>query len=403
MQRSARDGTLLASCEPEVKELMHQIDLLISEKQQELEDKVQALKTQLQCRERDLSALRVSLEQRDAEMERLRRHHAGPAASSRDTELEGQVLKLKSQMSKLQERYEQLKSKRTSEKHTSSKQYAHAQRSNEDPKIHTLTADIRRMELELSDAQHTIQTLQGNSSKLLEQLKNKDEQFDMLRTELSRKEQSLQLLRDTLKAKEDLIMSLESHQQLLRSAEVSRLQNELAQMQDRAGTVERQLSDELGVVKHRLEASQKENSRLKAEYALKLSRLEEEKALLIKRWKDETEQLRVQCVRSEETRDAEIRTCRSQLHDKECSLQALEDRAQRLEKQVQEMARDLESTRLKQQSSNPLLDAVKSEDQLFKTAAPGNDPHQNYTSPLIARFRQETGDSTALNNPSRLH
>ena len=46
---------------------MHQIDLLISEKQQELEDKVQALKTQLQCRERDLSALRVSLEQRDAE------------------------------------------------------------------------------------------------------------------------------------------------------------------------------------------------------------------------------------------------------------------------------------------------------------------------------------------------
>lgn len=46
---------------------MHQIDVLISEKQQELEDKVQALKTQLQCRERDLSALRVSLEQRDAE------------------------------------------------------------------------------------------------------------------------------------------------------------------------------------------------------------------------------------------------------------------------------------------------------------------------------------------------
>lgn len=46
---------------------MRQIDLLISEKQQELEDKVQALKTQLQCRERDLSALRVSLEQRDAE------------------------------------------------------------------------------------------------------------------------------------------------------------------------------------------------------------------------------------------------------------------------------------------------------------------------------------------------
>lgn len=34
---------------------------------------------------------------------------------------------------------------------------------------------------------------------------------------------------------------------------------------------------------------------------------------------------------------------------RECSLQALEDRAQRLEKQVQEMARDLDNTRFKQQ------------------------------------------------------
>ena len=49
-------------------QLMHQIDVLISSKQKEWEDKLQVLRTQLQCRERDLSSLRVTVQEKEAQV-----------------------------------------------------------------------------------------------------------------------------------------------------------------------------------------------------------------------------------------------------------------------------------------------------------------------------------------------
>lgn len=72
--------TLLASCEPEVKEvsdhmmwcflvhsvhcspqLMHQLDVLLTSRQKEEEVRLQGLRAQLQVKERELSTLRVAL------------------------------------------------------------------------------------------------------------------------------------------------------------------------------------------------------------------------------------------------------------------------------------------------------------------------------------------------------
>lgn len=50
-------------------QLMHQIDVLISSKQKEWEDKLQVLRTQLQCRERDLSSLRVTVQEKEAQVQ----------------------------------------------------------------------------------------------------------------------------------------------------------------------------------------------------------------------------------------------------------------------------------------------------------------------------------------------
>ena len=47
---------------------MHQIDVLISSKQKEWENKLQILRTQLQHRERDLSSLRVTVQEREAQV-----------------------------------------------------------------------------------------------------------------------------------------------------------------------------------------------------------------------------------------------------------------------------------------------------------------------------------------------
>ncbi|CAI8051199.1 Centrosomal protein of 63 kDa, partial [Geodia barretti] len=68
LQKSARNGTLLSSCEPEVRELMHQIDVLISGKQAEWAGQWTGLETQLREKERELGAVRHTLWQKDTEL-----------------------------------------------------------------------------------------------------------------------------------------------------------------------------------------------------------------------------------------------------------------------------------------------------------------------------------------------
>ena len=48
---------------------MHQIDVLITGRQREWEGRLQALRTQLQQREKNLSELRVAVQERDTEVE----------------------------------------------------------------------------------------------------------------------------------------------------------------------------------------------------------------------------------------------------------------------------------------------------------------------------------------------
>lgn len=60
--------TLLASCDRDVVEFMHQLDVLITAKQTQWERKEVALRDLLQTRERDLSGLRLALQEREKEV-----------------------------------------------------------------------------------------------------------------------------------------------------------------------------------------------------------------------------------------------------------------------------------------------------------------------------------------------
>lgn len=60
--------TLLASCEPEVKELMHQIELFLANKKKESDVKLQSCKSQIQQRDRELSLLRVAVQERQQQV-----------------------------------------------------------------------------------------------------------------------------------------------------------------------------------------------------------------------------------------------------------------------------------------------------------------------------------------------
>ena len=60
--------TLLASCAPEIREFMRQLDTLLSTKKKEWKEKEEAYKMELQSRETELSSMRIALGQKEREV-----------------------------------------------------------------------------------------------------------------------------------------------------------------------------------------------------------------------------------------------------------------------------------------------------------------------------------------------
>lgn len=76
--------TLLASCDRDVVEFMHQLDVLITAKQTQWDRKEVALRDLLQTRERDLSGLRLALQEREKEVCVCDRDGGGGREGGRD-------------------------------------------------------------------------------------------------------------------------------------------------------------------------------------------------------------------------------------------------------------------------------------------------------------------------------
>ena len=61
-------STLLASCEPDVREFMHQLDLCLTSKQEEWRRKERSYRLQLENKEKEQSSLRIAIEEREKEV-----------------------------------------------------------------------------------------------------------------------------------------------------------------------------------------------------------------------------------------------------------------------------------------------------------------------------------------------
>ncbi|XP_030056041.1 deuterosome assembly protein 1 isoform X2 [Microcaecilia unicolor] len=99
------------SCETELEELMHQIDIMVNNKKLEWERQVQVLETRLDIREKELINARNAMDQKIREMEILHQKKEDDVEKSRceiAQNYEGQLQTLKYQLSKLQHSYEKL-------------------------------------------------------------------------------------------------------------------------------------------------------------------------------------------------------------------------------------------------------------------------------------------------------
>ncbi|XP_067888992.1 deuterosome assembly protein 1-like isoform X2 [Heterodontus francisci] len=99
-----------SSCEAELQELMHQIDIMVNRKKLEWEQHSQSLETRLEMRELELANIRTCLDQKQHEVDKLRQQLEDSESSHREMiqKYEERLKSFKSDLYKLRSSYEKM-------------------------------------------------------------------------------------------------------------------------------------------------------------------------------------------------------------------------------------------------------------------------------------------------------
>ncbi|XP_015216841.2 centrosomal protein of 63 kDa isoform X2 [Lepisosteus oculatus] len=246
-------SAILSSCEPELQELMRQIDIMVAHKRSEWESQHRALQGRLQVREEELRSARDALEHKHKEVGMFRQQLLEAQNEKQElvSKYEEQLQRVREELSKLKRSYEKLQRRQL-------KEAREGARSREEDRT------------ELSRLNGKIEEFRQKSAEWEQQRLQYQRQVAALEAQRKTLAEQYQLMQESAAYHSQVSGRQQEQSELAIQSEVQRLRSQLERAQDRLHAQEMELErfsllwEELGDSRRELQVLSEEKTELKA-------------------------------------------------------------------------------------------------------------------------------------------